>query len=285
MSVGNRYINFKEKTKKRYKKFIEIKDKFTFSIDINTIEEFTEYLDCEIEITHISCGNTEITTLDKWFENKNAYCRVKNIKDYAIYKCPKCFQEHKNIYFNERLKIKTNNKYELDDDYTDLKTPVKIKHLECGKSFPIIPSVILSSKNYKKCQHCESDKYKLNKFITNGEKNKLYEERLNNQYKIKSSFYYESDIVTVEHTCGHEFKRSVRTLLLKKDKLICPKCVGDIKLEEFKKELKEKYNGRFEILIKDDEVFKRSFKFDFIDNVNKKIFRVTPSYMISANKK
>lgn len=190
-------------------------------------------------------------------------------------------QKAKNEYFNNKLQKSVNSDYELIGDYINLTEPILVKHRKCNQKFYIHPQIIISKKVLK-CPCCETNKYKNNKYITIKEKISIYEKKLCNKYKILTPFINEAETIKVRHICGCEFERTVKNLLKNKNNLICPKCISDKKLLEFKKRLNDKYNGEYETLEKSFVNFHAEMRFRHI-NCNK-VFVSTPDKMLNKLK-
>lgn len=195
-----------------------------------------------MKFKHTHCGNVFKKTPQSIFKLKN-----KNI-------CPKCTdniknacshsQEDKNRYFQGRLDRLYNKKFVLIGDYKGATSTVKIKHLECGDEYYKYSQSLLRG-NYK-CYCQKSQTAKNNEFITLSEKIKVYENILNNEYKILTPFVDETDNIKIKHLeCGHEFERTVNTYLRSKERILCPVCNKAYRFNKLKDRLYDKYGDEY----------------------------------------
>lgn len=239
--------SFYKKTKITEDKDIEFRNKLLENgfINIIPLEKF-ESNKKEIKFKHLYCNNIFKKTPESLLQLQN-----KNI-------CPKCddylpnasspHQENRNKYFQGRLNRLYGNKiFELTGDYNGNKSDVKIKHLKCGFEYTIYAPKILNGKY--KC-FCEDSKYGVKSLnsITISEKIKLYENVLNNEYKILTPFITSADTTKIKHKkCGHEFERTVHTFLRSKGRILCPQCSKKQRFEKYKKQVEEKYQNEYTI--------------------------------------
>ena len=116
--------------KKKQKDLEKLKDKFDFSKNISSNTVFKEYLNKESSIYHKKCKRTSEITLSEFLKfNKGSLSYLyKYVEDMEDLKCPHCKQEAKNDYFSEILKIKTDDMFELAQDFNLLAEKIKIRH-------------------------------------------------------------------------------------------------------------------------------------------------------------
>ena len=226
-----------------------------------------------MKFKHTHCGNVFEKTPQSIFKLKN-----KDI-------CPKCTdnfknacsqsQDDKNKYFQGRLDRLYDKKFVLIGDYKGVNSKVKIKHLKCGDEYFKYSQTLLKG-NYK-CYCQKSQTTKNNEFITLSEKIKIYENILNNKYKILTPFINESDNIKIKHLdCGHEFERTVITYVRSKGRILCPICNKKARFEKLKEKIYEKYGDEYVITdgieysdYKGDiEVFHKKCGKKFVSNFN-----------------
>lgn len=219
---------------------------------------------------HTRCGNTITVTPNSLLRskrNKQAYCE----------KCPE------QLLVNETDKtlrtkhaqdainlINGTNKFNLTKDYDENVETVLLSHQKCSGEFEVSKRYLFSRET--KCPHCETNNYKNNRYISITEKIKLYEEVLDNEYKILKPFIEDEEIVPIKHIkCGHIFDRTISSFLRSKGKLFCPKCRREEKLNKLKNKLIDKYNGEISVCNIEDYKNLRT-NLNFIHNKCKTVF-------------
>lgn len=196
-----------------------------------------------MKFEHVRCGNTINVT-------PQSILRLKN-KDY----CPKCPEKllsnetdviRRTQYAQQAIDIINNNKFNIIGLFDDDEELLYLSHKDCLGQFPISKRNLFFKEI--KCPHCETNNFKNNRYISIKEKIKSYEEVLNNEYKILRPFSGDEECVPIQHVeCGHIFERTISTFLRSKNKLFCPKCRRERKLNEINNKLFNKYKGEFEV--------------------------------------
>lgn len=124
------------KTQKQFKN--EVKEKFE---DKYTVLGKYININTKITVKHNECGY------------------VYDVRPSAMIKqgtgCPKCFGKHRKTtkQFKEEIFNIFGDEYEVVGEYVNAKTPIMMKHTECGNMWEIAPTSFL---RYKTCTFCTS---------------------------------------------------------------------------------------------------------------------------------
>lgn len=239
-------------TSEYYKNKIKEKKDLEFKIKLKEngfenfipLEQYTSKTTL-MKFKHTYCGNVFEKTPQSIFKLKS--------KDV----CPECkdsfknacspLQEDKNTYFQGKIDRLYDKKFLLIDDYEGINSSVKIKHIKCGAEYIIHAQNLLKGKHKCSCQH-EAYTMKNLEFITLSEKIKIYEDILNNEYKILSPFINEASSIKIKHIdCGHEFERTVTTYLRSKGRILCPICNKMSRFKKLKEQLYERYGDEYTV--------------------------------------
>lgn len=232
---------------KKYNKFKNISEGFTFSPSINNAKEYLELYDKEILVTHIACNRTSSIILKKWVSlhavNKSVHIANKNlIMEDRIYLCPACSQEERNKQYQNQLNETYNNEFLLVENFNGSRAPVTLHHTKCGGNFEIIPE------NYRnrviKCKSCgkktsnfeECDIANLNKKLKLylKENNLLQFTPLSDCKGLSKQMKFKNKI------CGHIIERSPASLVKFADKDYCPECL-DLRFKSNNQEDRNSY--------------------------------------------
>lgn len=228
-----------------------------------------------IKLVHIGGCCEEIEVMAKNFFRNSLKCpSCENIKSLN--------QKDRNNYFKKKLENEFNSEFKLLSNFNGVRSDIKLEHVLCNKIFTTRVDNFLMRKH--KCPHCQdSNIKKMNKNITIKEKRQLYEKDLNFEYKILTKYFNSQDVIEVQHKkCGTIFKKGVRSLMGKKDKIHCPLCKLRYEEKKFLNKLTEKYNGSFEIAGKFKGLNKET---EFLHTKCGNTFVSTPSRMITKTRK
>ena len=217
-----------------------------------------------MKFEHIRCGNIIDTTPSRLLRSKykpKHYCE----------KCPEqllATETNKALRTNYAQKaidiINTNNKFSIVGNYDDNDDTVLLSHDNCLGEFQVSKRFLFARET--KCPHCETNNYKNNRYISITEKIKLYEDELDNKYKILKPFIEDEETVPIKHLeCGHIFDRTISSFLRSKGKLFCPKCRTEKRHSELLDKLNDKYNNDIDVCNMDDYKNVRT-KLKFIHN-------------------
>ena len=135
---------------------------------------------------------------DSGYQNKDTKCKFycKDCKNYFSTKpkyllnghsCPICGQKRSitsrsksNRDFKKEISELTNGEYEVLSDYVNQLTPVRIKHLKCGKEYDVVPKRFLRGDRCRSCMDKKVSKSKI--------KFQNYLNEVEPEYEILSEF-------------------------------------------------------------------------------------------------
>ena len=197
-----------------------------------------------MKFKHLRCGNIIE-------ERPQDLLRRKSVLKHF---CDKCPEEMLNNSNDSTLRTKhaqdaldllyKDNVFNIVGDFDDYEDSILLRHNKCNNEFMVTKKNIFTKT--KQCPHCETNNFKNNKYISLNEKIKLYEDILNNEYKILKPFVEDEETVPFKHlACGHIFERTVSTYLRAKDKIFCPICRKREHVNSIQAKIDEKYNGEY----------------------------------------
>ena len=195
-----------------------------------------------MKFKHTRCGSTVSYSLQNLIRLKNTRicngCPEKLLNS-EMDEVKRRELAQKALELNGNSKFTIIGAYDTDNDF------VLLKHNDCLKEFPHPINNIFSKEII--CPHCESGKFKNNRFISINEKIKAFEQHLNNEYEILKPFLGNEETVPFRHkACGYIFERTVSMFLRSQNKLFCPECRRQERLKDAQRKLQEKFNGEFE---------------------------------------
>lgn len=223
----------------------ELKEKLKENglLDYIPLEDFVGYTK-KMKFKHLRCGNIIE-------ETPQSLLRPKIVNKHLCSQCPEVLLNNETD-----IKLRTshaqdilnllydNNKFKIVGEYDDNDNSIRLKHEDCNKEFSTFKKSLFTKP--VKCPHCETNNFKNNKFISLREKIELYENELDNQYKILKPFIEDEETVPFKHLeCGHVFERTVASFLRAKGKIFCPKCREKAHLDSVVEKLKNKYDNEY----------------------------------------
>lgn len=147
-----------------------------------------------------------------------------------------------------------NSAYEFTGEYINNATPLRLKHLACGKT---IKRTLGSFKKTQKCPHCQNGRNKWNT-----KKVKVYiDDVTNGEYSLVSEYKHFKEYIAVRHNkCENEYQVSFDAF---KSGNRCPRC-GREKItkkqlksqSDFEREVAELTNNMFEVVSEYKGAFK-----------------------------
>lgn len=152
---------------------------------------------------------------------------LKTIKTNLKYVCINCHNKNrrgKNLtvqtIFEERIKVLTNNEYEVLSEYKGIKDWVNFRHKECNREFPIMVNNFLKG---TRCSHCYNEKMK----EESDERIIYYDSLIKNKYKddfsILSNYINKDSKILIKCLkCSSEYQIGYSTLANRKHR--CIKC-------------------------------------------------------------
>lgn len=196
--------------------------------------------------------------------------------------CPKCCKNRSYSHeeYKAELHSKTND-FEIIGEYKDAKTPLKIKHLKCGREFEYAkPNVFLKRPT---CRYC----YKENR---DGVRNKSFEDFVNKMdksyfktYEIVGEYVDRNTKIDVLHkTCGKIFKISPAKMLQGRGCSHCYNTNSRWNTSTFKQEINRITDGEYE-LIGDYISMKNSITIKHIKCGN--VYEENPMHFLYSNKR
>jgi Zn ribbon nucleic-acid-binding protein len=141
----------KENTIKKLRKSHDefIKEVYELVGDEYTILETYTKSDDKLKIRHNSdeCNHYEYYVTPNGFLGGN--------------RCPKCQGTYRRShieFIQDVEKVHEINAYKFLSEFVNLKTKIKVKHIECGNVWDIAPSTLLKKLNYEPCPFCSKSK-------------------------------------------------------------------------------------------------------------------------------
>lgn len=202
----------------------------------------------KIPCTHQKCGYT-------WEVEAGAFLGNKNKKGS---RCPNCYGNKKRTTkdFGEQVKKITNGEYELVSEYVRTKTKVSIKHLECGKTYKIVPYSFI---NGNRCPYCSKSKPYTQK--TAEEKIRSMS---NDEFKLISEYKGCYEKLTLRHdNCGKTYQTTMQLL---SRGINCPHCNPKSKMEVAIKTYLNKKDIKFEEQVRFEDLPRLSYDFYLPDH-------------------
>lgn len=206
--------------KKTHEEFInEIKESYPYIDVLGKYNGTTE----KIMIRDNRCGHEYISNPTRIYKKtKCPYCTIHNKTS---------FEKH--IIFENRVYLMYGNEYSVIGKYITAKTPIKIKHNKCGKTFEIRPD------NFLHGRQCPLHRYersaKNNSLSYDEVKQKIYN-LVGKEYTLLSNEYINAreKILFRHNVCGNNFKMSFDNFSSKNQR--CPKCKsskGELKIRNY----------------------------------------------------
>ena len=240
---------------------------------LSDFEIVGDYIDrkTKVRLRHNSCGHEFTDIIDNFLRRRH---KCQNCADGNRFTFGN--QEDRNVAFNKRLN-KLVEGFELVGNYYGIHDKLTLYHKDCKKEFTTTFDSFLDSKN--KCPHCQSNKYKYNKYITIKEKIKCFERDLENKYKILSGFTTVSDKVTMKHKqCGKTFTIVLNNALRYKEKdMVCPRCELERRKNKFLEKLNNKWGNAYTLV---GEYINGTTKTLFKHRGCKVNFEITPNKLL-----
>lgn len=182
-----------------------------------------------IEAICNDCGNTKKIKLDDIANSRISLCRY-------------CVEIDRHNKFVEKIYNKFGEDFTVIGKYKNEKTPIKIKHNECGHIMENKPRNFLNIKT--KCTLCEGLIKRDTKIVKN-EISKL----TNGEFSLRSEYKNNYTKILIKHNkCNRVFNAKARNFL-KKPK--CPYCDGVgsfLTQKEFTSRINNKYKGEYKVI-------------------------------------
>lgn len=162
--------------------------------------------------------------------------------------CPVCKKNKKKTTesFKEEVHTLSEGDYEVLGDYINNKTPIKMKHKECGNIFYMAP------KSFLKGQRCPNERYEKTRVKNTVQIKQVIEElKINrgNEYRLVGEYKGSSKKAVFQHEkCKRMFQAYPYQLI--RNKTGCPYCYsskGEDVIETYLKENKMIYKSQFRI--------------------------------------
>ncbi|MFW6130748.1 MAG: hypothetical protein ACOC56_06130 [Atribacterota bacterium] len=220
----------------------------------------------KIKIRHEVCGNVYMVKPGRIL--------------YRGSRCPACYATTRKSQeeFEEEVKEKGNDEYEVLGEYKNYNTKVKLKHKKCGYAWSITPASFLSAGT--RCPICTKRK---------GEKDFKAELKNITDGKISSIGKYKDGNTKIKfqcNRCGYVFKRKPNKVLEEKVYPRCPRCEEKEKRQErvnnFKDNVKDTVGGEYKVIGKYTGFYS---KIKMKHNKCGTKFKVIPSNFLYANQR
>lgn len=247
-----------KKTHEQY--VLEINELFN-----NEYEVLTEYTGNKnkIQVKHLECGDIREVYPSNFLRSKGT-CKICEINS----------RPQKGKEFMLAIKSKFGgNKFRMVDDFVNITTKTRFKHLECGREFDIYPHQLLT---YGRCNVCSNEQRIAKITKTREQYREELLEKQGNDYELLSDYINMSEKVVILHkTCGSETEITAYNALI--NKIACKNCSLDRKSsgEKLIREWLDKNNYKYERQIGFPEcVYKEELKFDFGVYINDDIYLI-----------
>ena len=199
--------------------------------DFTVVSEYI-YSTLDIKIRHEECGEV-FTTTPTYFNTHH--------------KCPICQTQRskKNLgtaKYKEQIK-RICPRFEVVEEYKNIRYPINHKHLDCGTIFKAIPANFKISPN---CPHCKELRINNDSLIIKiKQQAKVLEKE---GYSLLREVKTKYKRIKLKHDeCGYVFELSASKFLNGEK---CPKCTGQImSKEEFETKLSETFSNNIEFLL------------------------------------
>lgn len=184
--------------------------------------------------------------------------------------CPQCSGNVKKTTkaFETQVFEMVGNEYIVIGEYKNTNEKIKIKHVECGKTFEMTPKCFLQG---QRCPHETYIRRTVSNKMSFTDITKKFLDFNNGEYSLVSGCNGVTQKAKIRHNkCGNEFIASPRNILSEHSG--CPKCAkskGEIIIQEYL--LTNKYNFKTQFKIEDCKN-KRPLPFDFAIFKNDKLY-------------
>lgn len=170
-------------------------------------------INCNVEekllMLHKKCNNTYYVNIHSFKQGR---------------RCPFCCKTKKYDInsFKEKVKEKYNNEYTvLSDEYKNNKTPIKMKHNNCGHIWMVVPNYFIKNKGTR-CPKCFPQKIKK----TQNEFENEIKNLVGNEYTFLEKYIKNNEKILVRHNCdlcnNYEYKIKPVDFISSGNR--CPKC-------------------------------------------------------------
>lgn len=194
------------------------------------------------------------------------------------YKCPHCHSDkfilsssnnedtikEKNNIVQSKMDLIYKGEFKFIRINPKDKFTVELQHSKCKRTFIDYRRKIYTDKIT--CPYC-SENISKNRLISNNDKIKLYENKLQGKFKILEGFTNQTEKIKLQRvSCGHIITKSLNNVLRKDYKDLCPECNRLERLDNLNKKLEKKYSNRITV-VNGIEKFQNSTKpLLFFDN-------------------
>lgn len=222
-------ICFVKKQGEKFKKYIEEFYNGEYKVVGNYVD-----VETRIKIKHIRCGNVIEHPPKYFFLEEKPYCTVCSQKE---------IKEKKHQNFLQIVREKLGNEYVVLGKLETFSKKVLLKHLSCGKEYPVLPKDV-KSKGIK-CPRCAgSGKKILEEFKEDVEK------EVGKEYLVIGKKYIDNKTkIEIHHKkCGYKYP--VRPDIFLNGKGRCPICTPGARLthEEYLIRFNKRSQGEYELL-------------------------------------
>lgn len=159
-------------------------------------EVLTEYKGAAKPVTvkHIECGRVYETTPDKFYNGGCIECGYIKMKSR---------QRKTNEEFVSEVKELSNGDYEFLDEYVNNTTRLKVKHVECGHEYKVIPRDFLQG---KRCPNCRGKRISESLTKTHEEFVVEVKDLVGDEYRVVGKYTAAREKIKVKHnTCGRVY--------------------------------------------------------------------------------
>lgn len=191
------------------------------------------------------------------YQCPNGHVFERVAKDFLRYKtCPYCTGKHNysDEEFKNKIKLLTNNEYEVISPYISTHKKVTFRHIKCGNTFDMSPSNFL---NGNRCSFCYKKKLSLTckenalaNIKSTSEYRKEIKKLTNSEYSVLGKYTGKrNDILYKHNKCGSEFisKPDYFKQCFTSNNIPCPNCkieknisIKELELRDFIKSFYKK---------------------------------------------